>query len=76
MSSVQSGAGGSLESWAGIDLPELERGIQEYPGVFEEVGPAYVFKDARHLSNICEHTCAISGRQELRTDFLSVSSHD
>jgi hypothetical protein len=40
---------GLLETWALIDLPKLEQGIQEYPAVFEEVGPAYVFKDAKQF---------------------------
>ena len=38
-----------LESWAIIDLPKLEQGIQQYPNLFEEVGPAYVFKEARQF---------------------------
>jgi len=38
-----------LETWAAVDLSKLEQGIQQYPNVFEEVGRAYVFKDARQF---------------------------
>jgi hypothetical protein len=38
-----------LESWAVTDLPKLEQEIQQHPNLFEEVGPAYVFKDARQF---------------------------
>jgi len=38
-----------LDRWAKIDLRILEQGIQECPNVFEQVGPAYVFKDGRQF---------------------------
>lgn len=38
-----------LGRWAGIDLRTLAHGIQERPNVFEQVGPAYVFKDGRQF---------------------------
>lgn len=38
-----------LGRWASINLRTLEQGIQECPNVFEQVGPAYVFKDGRQF---------------------------
>ena len=38
-----------LKSWAAIGLSDLEQGIRQCPTVFEEAGPAYVFKDARQF---------------------------